>query len=111
MSSSLQRATSGGIPKQAAPQLGFLPFICCFTTLLRLPQPCLACAGCEPPAEYARLRRECPVARAKLFDGTPIWMVTKLKDMQARAPPLVTSGVAPAEPGSWLRICRHASAG
>ena len=33
----------------------------------------------DPPREYARLRQECPVGRAKLFDGTPIWLITKLK--------------------------------
>ncbi|KAL4423466.1 hypothetical protein ABPG77_005418 [Micractinium sp. CCAP 211/92] len=36
----------------------------------------------EPPAEYAMLRQQCPVAQAKLFDGSPIWLLTKLKDCQ-----------------------------
>lgn len=36
--------------------------------------------GSQPPAEYATLRKTCPFSQAKLFDGTPIWMLSKLKD-------------------------------
>eukprot|EP00887_Chlorella_sp_A99_P004881 scaffold4.g4881.t1 len=37
-------------------------------------------SGTEPTAEYARLRKECPVAQAPLFDGSPIWLITKHRD-------------------------------
>jgi cytochrome P450 len=38
--------------------------------------------GTEPPKEYAELRSKCPVARAKLFDGSNIWLITKHKDLK-----------------------------
>ncbi|KAI3427183.1 hypothetical protein D9Q98_007120 [Chlorella vulgaris] len=41
-------------------------------------------SGYEPAAEYAEIRAsKCPMAKAKLFDGSPIWMATKLEDLQA----------------------------
>lgn len=39
-------------------------------------------AADQPPAEYAKLRRECPVAKARLFDGSDMWLITKLKDLK-----------------------------
>eukprot|EP00775_Hariotina_reticulata_P010929 gene10929-11084_t len=40
-------------------------------------------AAAQPPLEYAKLRSACPVSTAKLFDGSPIWLITKLGDLQA----------------------------
>eukprot|EP00195_Chlamydomonas_chlamydogama_P009597 CAMPEP_0202897450 /NCGR_PEP_ID=MMETSP1392-20130828/6199_1 /ASSEMBLY_ACC=CAM_ASM_000868 /TAXON_ID=225041 /ORGANISM="Chlamydomonas chlamydogama, Strain SAG 11-48b" /LENGTH=450 /DNA_ID=CAMNT_0049583077 /DNA_START=265 /DNA_END=1617 /DNA_ORIENTATION=+ len=37
--------------------------------------------GADPPKEYAELRKKCPISRARLFDGSPIWLITKLKDV------------------------------
>eukprot|EP00878_Enallax_costatus_P014177 GHUV01014828.1.p1 GENE.GHUV01014828.1~~GHUV01014828.1.p1 ORF type:complete len:140 (+),score=30.08 GHUV01014828.1:270-689(+) len=37
----------------------------------------------QPPKEYAELLRKCPISKAKLFDNSDIWLVTKLKDVQA----------------------------
>lgn len=39
-------------------------------------------AATDPPAEYAALRSKCPISRAKLFDGSPVWLVARLKDLQ-----------------------------
>ncbi len=39
-------------------------------------------AAGEPPKEYAQLRRGgCPVSRARLFDGSPIWLITRHADV------------------------------
>ncbi|GAA1515573.1 cytochrome P450 [Nocardioides humi] len=37
----------------------------------------------DPPAEYGALREKCPVARAKLADGRPVWLVTRYDDVRA----------------------------
>ncbi|TGZ76836.1 cytochrome P450 [Ascodesmis nigricans] len=37
--------------------------------------------GTEPPAEYAKMRAKCPVAKVQLFDGSQPFLVTKHKDI------------------------------
>lgn len=36
----------------------------------------------DPPPEYARLRSEAPMARAKLYNGEEVWLVTRWKDVR-----------------------------
>ncbi|GAB4814037.1 hypothetical protein N2152v2_001083 [Parachlorella kessleri] len=36
----------------------------------------------EPPSEFAELRNKCPVATAKLFDDSDIWLITKHEDLK-----------------------------
>ena len=36
----------------------------------------------EPPREFAELRKKCPVATAKLFDDSDIWLITKHEDLK-----------------------------
>ncbi|MGW0515828.1 cytochrome P450 [Crossiella sp. NPDC003009] len=45
---------------------------------LPLAQPSIT----EPPAEYARLQAECPVARVVTENGTQAWMVTRYEDVR-----------------------------
>lgn len=47
------------------------------------PCPHLIAAGLLLHAEYAELLRKCPISKAKLFDNSDIWLITKLKDVQA----------------------------
>ncbi|QHE88748.1 cytochrome P450 [Hydrogenophaga sp. BPS33] len=37
----------------------------------------------NPPGGYARLRSECPVSRATLWDGSEAWVVTRWQDVRA----------------------------
>eukprot|EP00953_Heterococcus_sp_UTEX-ZZ885_P025563 13900-Heterococcus_DN1.PRE.1 len=39
--------------------------------------------GAEPPLEYARLRREAPISRVKLFDASEPWLITQHADICA----------------------------
>lgn len=34
----------------------------------------------DPPPEYARLRAERPITRARIWDGTEVWLVTRYED-------------------------------
>lgn len=34
-----------------------------------------------PPEEYAKLRKECPISKAALFDGSTAWLITRHKDV------------------------------
>ncbi|KAF6261839.1 cytochrome P450, nitric oxide reductase [Scenedesmus sp. NREL 46B-D3] len=43
--------------------------------------PFMRPAADQPPAEYAKLRSKCPVSKARLFDGSDVWLITKLKDV------------------------------
>lgn len=40
-------------------------------------RPCAA----EPPAEFAKLRKTCPVSRVKLWDDSQPWLVVKHEDV------------------------------
>lgn len=38
----------------------------------------------DPPTEYARLRKECPITKVRLdFDGNVVWLITRHADAQA----------------------------
>jgi hypothetical protein len=34
-----------------------------------------------PPQEYATLRKECPISKGTLFDGSTAWLITRHKDV------------------------------
>lgn len=38
-------------------------------------------SGTAPPAEYAKLRKECPLSRVRLWDDSKMWMVVRHKDV------------------------------
>lgn len=38
-------------------------------------------SGTDPPTEYAKLRQQCPISKARLFDRD-VWLVTKMKDLK-----------------------------
>ncbi|CAF1175771.1 unnamed protein product [Adineta ricciae] len=35
----------------------------------------------RPPPEYTRLRKEAPVSKAKIWDGSSVWLVSRYKDV------------------------------
>jgi hypothetical protein len=35
----------------------------------------------RPPSEYGRLRKEDPVSKAKIWDGSLVWLVTRHEDL------------------------------
>ncbi|HKS50042.1 MAG TPA: cytochrome P450 [Amycolatopsis sp.] len=47
-----------------------------------LSYPIASPAALEPPAEWVRLRRQCPVARAKLPSGDEVSLVTRYEDVK-----------------------------
>lgn len=38
-------------------------------------------SGTAPPAEYAKLRKQCPLSQVRLWDDSKMWMVVRHKDV------------------------------
>jgi hypothetical protein len=63
-------------------------------------------AAAQPPLEYAKLRTTCPVSTAHLVNGSPIWLVTKMDDLQA----VLTSGMYVSSVHMYdhiIRVCAY----